>query len=92
MHSSSAEGNTFGTRAPPSAKQQRGLSPNGCTWRSTPSGAAALHPTCKTILPTRPPSLRVSRREKDGLLQSKGNTICVLDRVRESAPPRPKMT
>ena len=31
-------------------------------------------------------------RDKDGLLQSKGNTICVQDRVRESAPPRPKMT
>lgn len=32
----------------------------------------------------------VSERDKDGLLQSNGNTICVLDRVRESAPPRPK--
>ena len=31
-----------------------------------------------------------SEREKDGLLQSNGNTICVLDRMRESAPPRPK--
>ena len=30
-------------------------------------------------------------RDKDGLLQSNGNTICVLDRMRESAPPRPKV-
>ncbi len=30
-------------------------------------------------------------RDKDGLLQSNGNTICVLDRMRESAPPRPKL-
>lgn len=30
------------------------------------------------------------KRDKDGLLQSNGNTICVLDPERESAPPRPK--
>ena len=42
--SSSAAGNTFGTHAPLSATLRRGLTPNGCRWRSTPFVATALFP------------------------------------------------
>jgi len=31
------------------------------------------------------------QRDKDGLLPSKRNTICVLDHKRESKPPRPTL-
>ena len=50
-----------GALVTPLAKQRRGLSPNGYTWRSTPSGATALPPTSRTILPSLPLSLRVSK-------------------------------
>jgi hypothetical protein len=55
-------GNTFGTRAPLSAKLRHGLSPNGCRWRSTHFAATAFPPPCRTTSPSRPQSLlRVSK-------------------------------
>ena len=52
---SSAVGNTFDARAQLWVTLRGVLLPNGCTWRSTPSVATALPPTCWTTSPSLSP-------------------------------------